>query len=92
METFGEGELIVNGFGEIMEIKLDGSNEYVVDNEHVVAWSSNLEYDISVASGTFGFKSGEGLVNRFRGVGTVYIQTRSLGAFAQIVSRLIPSK
>jgi uncharacterized protein (TIGR00266 family) len=92
METVGQGELLINGFGEIMEVNLDGSEEYIVDNDHVLAWSSSLNYDIAIASGTFGFKSGEGVVNRFNGVGTVYIQTRSLTPLAQMVARAMPNR
>jgi len=33
-------------------------------------------------SGTFGFTTGEGLVNRFMGEGKVYIQTRNLSSLA----------
>lgn len=92
METVGQGELLINGFGEIMEVNLDGSEEYVVDNDHVLAWSTSLNYNIAIASGTFGFKSGEGVVNRFNGVGTVYIQTRSLTPLAQMVARAMPNR
>lgn len=82
LETSGQGKCLINGFGQLQVISLDGSQDYIVDNLHVVAWSSGLDYKIEVASGMFGFKTGEGLVNRFRGVGKVIIATRPRPALA----------
>lgn len=82
METSGTGNILVSGFGDIIPIELDGSQPYVIDNNHVVAWDQALDYDIEFASGTFGFKTGEGIVNRFSGVGTVYVQTRNFESLA----------
>jgi len=76
METNGVGLMLVNSYGDILEMELDGTSPLVVDNAHVVAWSTTLDYEIKIASGTFGFSTGEGLVNEFRGKGTVLIQTR----------------
>lgn len=86
METAGEGSLLVNSYGDIVEIELDGTKPFVVDNQHVVAWSSGLDYSIEIGSGTFGFKTGEGLVNEFHGTGTVLIQTRNAEALANYIS------
>lgn len=91
METNGQGTMLVNGYGDIMEIKLDGSQPFVVDNHHVVAWSSDLNYEITVASGTFGFKTGEGLVNRFEGSGTILVQSRNVEALADLIAPFIPA-
>ena len=63
----------------------------VVDNEHVVAWEADLEYHIEVASGMFGFTTGEGLVNTFNGSGRVYIQTRNLANLAQAMHPYLPT-
>lgn len=88
LKTSGEGELIVNGFGDLIEIELDGTKPFQIDNGHVVCWEETLNYHIEVASGMFGFKTGEGLVNTFIGKGKVIIQTRNIQAFTDI---LIPS-
>jgi hypothetical protein len=56
---------------------IDGE-KYIVDNGHLVAW--NTKYIIErVASGGLvsGIASGEGLVCKFTGPGSVYIQTRN---------------
>ncbi|KSU30243.1 hypothetical protein N42_0035 [Lactococcus lactis subsp. lactis] len=51
-----------------------------------------MSYSIEVASGTFGFKTGEGLVNKFRGKGKILIQSRNVEALAQSIIPFIPSK
>jgi len=89
METRGVGSMLVNAYGDLIEFKLDGSKPFIADNVHVVAWSSELQYKIKVASGMFGFTSGEGLVNEFNGVGTVLIQTRNVQSLAQMVTPFI---
>ena len=90
METQGTGMMLINSYGDMQELVLDGTRPMVVDNTHVVAWSSTLSYDIKVASGMFGFKTGEGLVNEFRGAGTVLIQTRNLQSLASVLQPFFP--
>ena len=91
METAGEGTMLVNAFGDLVEIDLDGSAPFVVDNEHVVAWESTLTYNIKSASGIFGFKTGEGLVNEFTGRGKLFIQTRNVSSLATILRPFLPT-
>ena len=92
METTGTGSMLVSAYGDILELPVNNSSPLVVDNVHVVAWSSNLDYQIKVASGTFGFTTGEGLVNEFHGAGTVLIQTRNVQSLASMLSPFITSK
>lgn len=49
----------------------------------MVAWEESLQYKLEKASAGLlsSFTSGEGLVARFQGTGTVYIQTRNFGGF-----------
>ncbi|MEI3148214.1 MAG: AIM24 family protein [Merdibacter sp.] len=56
-----------------------------------MAWDASLDYSIRVASGTFGFTSGEGLVNEFNGNGKVYIQTRNIHNLADACVRSSPA-
>ncbi|MDR0220884.1 MAG: TIGR00266 family protein [Lachnospiraceae bacterium] len=92
MQTQGTGSMLVNSYGDIQEINMDGRSNLIVDNTHVVAWSASLDYDIRVASGTFGFTTGEGLVNEFSGMGTVLIQTRNIKSLADILAPFLPQK
>lgn len=89
METAGKGTLLVNAYGDIVELTLDGNQPFIIDNQHVVAWTESLDYNIKVASGIFGFTTGEGLVNEFHGRGTVLIQTRNVEALAGMVAPFI---
>lgn len=90
METSGSGDLFVNAFGDMMELEVRPGRPLVIDNGHVVAWDSTLDYQIRIASGTFGFKSGEGLVNEFKGSGKVLIQTRNIKSLAETLTPYLP--
>lgn len=78
MTTEGEGPVLIHSCGDVLPIELDGTRSIVVDNDRALAWNETLNYDIRVASGLIGFKTGEGFVNEFSGVGTVLVQTRNL--------------
>ena len=92
METEGYGDVLVNAFGDMIEIEVTPERPVVIDNDHVVAWDKSLNYNIKVASGTFGFTTGEGLVNSFTGSGKVIIQTRNLASFAGSIRKYMPAK
>jgi uncharacterized protein (AIM24 family) len=68
--------------------QLQPGEHYIVDNGHLVAW--NTEYRIEKAGGgaMTSMKTGEGMVCRFVGPGTVYIQTRNLGEFGSMVRQV----
>ncbi|MGL4253457.1 MAG: TIGR00266 family protein [Fusobacteriaceae bacterium] len=90
LKSKGQGELLVNGFGDLIEINLDGSQPFQIDNGHVVCWEETLDYKMEMASGLFGFRSGEGLLNTFRGKGKVIIQTRNIQSFVDMLVDYIP--
>ncbi len=91
MHTSGTGDVLVNAFGDILEIKVDEDHPITIDNEHVVAWEDSLNYELKIASGTFGFTTGEGIVNEFHGNGTVYIQSRNIHNLAEALIPFIPT-
>ena len=79
-KCIGNGDVLFNSYGAIVAIEVE--DEFVVDNNHIVAFSSGLDYSIE----KFGdwksfFLSGEGVVTRFSGQGTVWMQTRKIPAF-----------
>ncbi|KAI1179183.1 tryptophan RNA-binding attenuator protein-like domain-containing protein [Nemania sp. FL0916] len=79
----GVGLLWITSFGAIIRKDLVDGEKYIVDNGHLVAW--NVKYVMErVASGGIisGFATGEGLVCKFTGPGTVFLQTRNPRAFA----------
>lgn len=91
METQGTGDLLASAFGDIVTMEVTPDKPLTIDNEHVVAWDASLDYGIHVASGTFGFKTGEGLVNEFHGWGKVLVQTRNIHNLADAVRPFLPS-
>lgn len=88
----GHGPVLLNAFGAIERFELDG--EHIVDTGHLVAFTEGVEYSIDKAgSGWIGsFLSGEGLVLRMRGRGTVYLQSRNPSEFGSSVGRLLPPR
>ena len=91
MELHGEGTVLVSAFGDVLALDVMPGEPLTVDNEHVVAWDADLDYHIEVASGMFGFTTGEGLVNTFTGSGCVYVQTRNLANLAQAMYPYLPT-
>ncbi|MGL4590132.1 MAG: TIGR00266 family protein [Mycoplasmatales bacterium] len=92
LKTKGQGSVFVESVGSLIEIELDGTEQFVIDNDHLVAWESSISYSIEVASGLFGFKTGEGLVTKLHGRGKVIIQSRQTRAFAQEIFRFMPQQ
>lgn len=80
----GRGTVFLSSYGSIHSINLEAGEEVIIDNGHLVAWSDYMNYTIEKASNGWmsSFMSGEMLVCRFRGPGTVLIQTRNPSAFA----------
>ncbi|UJR29252.1 hypothetical protein I4U23_010466 [Adineta vaga] len=73
----GVGILFVTSLGAIIQRNLKDGEQWIVDNGHLVAW--NCPYSIERSGGGImsGMHAGEGLVCRFTGPGTVFIQTRN---------------
>lgn len=92
VEVRGRGTVFLSSFGAIHEVKLGPDEEIVIDNGHLVAWPSTMAYSIEKSSKGWvsSWKSGEMLVCRFRGEGTVLIQSRNPGAFGNWLQRFIP--
>jgi uncharacterized protein (AIM24 family) len=70
----GVGILFVTSLGAIVQRNLKQGEQWIVDNGHLVAW--NCPYTIERSGGGLisGMHAGEGLVCRFTGPGTIFIQ------------------
>lgn len=90
----GKGTVFLNSLGAIHAINLDDKEEVVIDNGHLVAWPDYMQYKMEKASSGWisSFTSGEGVVCRFRGPGTILIQTRNPRGFGSWIRRFTPSK
>jgi len=92
LEATGHGPVIINAFGAIDVIDLDG--ELIVDTGHLVAFTSGLSYEVVKAGSGWisSFLSGEGLVLRMRGTGRLYLQTRNPREYGAAVGRKLPAR
>ena len=85
----GRGKVLVNSFGAIYPIRVDG--EYIVDTGHIVAFDETLNFSLSKAGKSWisSILGGEGLVCRFRGTGTVWCQSHNATAFGRALGRAL---
>ncbi|QEH37899.1 hypothetical protein OJF2_64910 [Aquisphaera giovannonii] len=100
----GSGLLLLSSFGAIHEKRLGPGEEYIVDTGHIVAFEGSVQYRLEKATGggqgqgIGGFLkgmvqsalSGEGFVCRYRGPGSIYMQTRQLPGFARQLLPFLP--
>lgn len=79
MRTEGEGSVFVSSYGALVEQKLGEGERFVVDTRYIVAFSVTMRFEMVKVADTLrhSFLSGEGLVNRFTGPGTLIYQTRA---------------
>lgn len=85
----GTGIMWINSFGAVIRKDMVEGERYIVDNGHLVAW--NTKYVLErVASGGIisGLSAGEGLVCKFTGPGTVFLQTRNPAAVGAWMSSM----
>lgn len=85
MNTSGTGQICVSGSGNLMELDITPEQgETTIDNGHVIAWDSKLNYSIGMPDSGGGFIGnvvnsvigGEGLVLKFKGTGKVIVCSR----------------
>ncbi|KAM3425328.1 Altered inheritance of mitochondria protein 24 [Cercospora zeina] len=83
----GTGICWIESMGAIIRKDLREGEKYIIDNGHLVAWNCSYVME-RVASGGIisNMSAGEGLVCKFSGPGTVFMQTRSPTAFAQYMA------
>lgn len=90
LKASGVGDLWVSSYGAIKRIDLGPGEKATIDNQHLVAMPANTNFRIRKFGGWKTFLlGGEGLVVEVEGPTTVYIQTRILPPFAQLVAKLI---
>eukprot|EP01023_Acetabularia_acetabulum_P043030 TRINITY_DN4289_c0_g1_i6.p1 TRINITY_DN4289_c0_g1~~TRINITY_DN4289_c0_g1_i6.p1 ORF type:complete len:262 (-),score=64.78 TRINITY_DN4289_c0_g1_i6:426-1211(-) len=92
MKATGMGRLLVSSFGSILKYDLGPGEQRLIDNGYLVAWNIK-DYAIVKAADTISGSifSGEGFATKFTGPGTVYLQTRSPKALAELLQPYLPS-
>jgi uncharacterized protein (TIGR00266 family) len=84
LQFSGTGRVFYGCYGGIMEKQING--EFVVDNSHLVAYEPGIKMNIRMSGGLFGsMMSGEGLVNRLKGRGRIYLQSRSVDGLVRFL-------
>jgi uncharacterized protein (TIGR00266 family) len=84
IKATGNGTLFINTFGAVDKHTLTAGQTLVVDNFHLVAFSSSCNYKVTKFGGLKEtLLSGEGLVTQITGPGDVYIQTKNLREFVE---------
>jgi uncharacterized protein (TIGR00266 family) len=84
IKVTGDGMLFINTFGAIDKHVLQPGQSMIVDNFHLVAFSSTCNYKVTKFGGLKEtILGGEGLVTNIVGPGEVYIQTKNLGEFVE---------
>ncbi len=89
----GTGTIIVNSFGAIYPVEVDG--DYIVDTGHIVAFDETLNFTITKAGSSWisSILGGEGMVTKFKGQGTVWCQSHNAASFGKAVGpKLKPRK
>ena len=81
MTTQETGTVLINSYGSIRKIELN-NDSITIDNYHVVAWSTSLDYNIHTENGYW----------QSLGTGKVYIQSLNLDSLAQNLIPLLPFK
>lgn len=89
----GEGPLWFCGYGALHRVDLAPGEGYIVDNNHIAAFTDGIHYEITKIGGLGAMiLGGEGLVCKFRGPGTIWVQTRSQIGLAGFLQPFRPVK
>lgn len=100
-QTSGKGQVVVSGFGALFTVPVKPGKAAIIDNGHVVAWDSTLSYEIATSTaqnrGIFGnlvnsVTTGEGIVLRFTGSGSVVVCSRNRDSFVTWLSARLAGK
>ena len=88
----GEGTVFYNSYGAIKELPVERGKELVVDTGHLVAFTDDVDYSIGKVGGLRSLiGGGEGLVMKFTGEGSVWVQTRNLASLADKIIPFLPT-
>lgn len=93
LKATGKGTLFINTFGAIDKHTLGTGQTMIVDNFHLVGFSSTCSYKVTKFGGLKEtILGGEGLVTQITGPGDIYIQTKNLKEFVDWLWTLMESR
>ncbi|MDE2767493.1 MAG: TIGR00266 family protein [Chloroflexota bacterium] len=89
--TDSGGTIWFDSYGAVKELEVTHGSELVVDTGHMVAFTEGVDYSIGKVGGIRSLiGGGEGLVMKFRGMGTVWVQSRNISALANSLIPFLP--
>jgi uncharacterized protein (TIGR00266 family) len=90
----GEGLMFCVGHGSLARRDLAAGERVLLDNKYIVAFEDTVQYELVTLTKELGTAalSGEGLVNRYTGPGTIVYQTRGSqrsGGFLSVLAQTV---
>ena len=88
----GSGTAFLQTYGAVHMIEVKAGEEVVVDNGYLIAWDSEMEYEITKGASSWvsAFTTGSGFVCKFKGPGRIWTQTRSPTGLASWLIQYLP--
>lgn len=98
LKATGYGKLAVSGFGTMTELHVTPEQPILIDNGHLVAWDSTLQYEVALSTahkGVWGTMvesvvAGTMIVLRFSGSGRVFVSSRNRRDFVDWLAKALP--
>lgn len=85
LKVTGPGLVFFGAYGGITQKQI--TQEFIVDNGHLVAYEPGIKMGVGLAGGLLGsLTSGEGFINKLRGNGVIYLQSRSIDGLVRFLS------
>lgn len=91
LRATGTGSVFISSYGAVIRRDLAVEEQLIVDNRYVLAFTEGMKFELVTAARELSdaLMSGEGLVNRYTGPGTLYYQTRARPRRTGMVSTLL---
>lgn len=85
LKVKGKGTVFFGAYGGISQQYM--TQDFIVDNDHLVAYEEGIKMGIGLAGGVLGsITSGEGFINKLSGKGVIYLQSRSKSGLIKFLS------
>jgi uncharacterized protein (TIGR00266 family) len=86
LKATGQGELFLNAYAGIIEMRVEQGERLLLDNYHLVALSESGGYKVIKVGGMkTTILGGEGLATEVTGPATVYFQTKNIREFVDML-------
>ena len=90
-ELSGKGKVWISAYGGIDVIELKPGERILVDNVHLAAFDGHMNFTLRKFGGLKSFLfGGEYVLTEFVGPGKIYVQSRNLPVFANVLYRFMP--